>query len=68
VVTGLANAERHLITARGSSLLGIDSAMGVPGRVVRHELAQTSAELDYLAAELLSGRAGPQVLMPGVPP
>jgi hypothetical protein len=56
VVTGLANAERHLITARGSSLLGVDSAMGVPGTVRRHELEQSSAELDFLAAELLSGR------------
>ena len=56
VVTGLASAERHLVTARGASPLGIDSAMGVPGEVVPHELAQSSAELDYLTAELLSGR------------
>lgn len=56
-VVGLANAERHLITARGASALGMDSAMGVAPRVSRHELAQSSAELDYLGATLLSGRA-----------
>jgi hypothetical protein len=67
VVTGLANAERHLVTARGASLLGIDSAMGVAGDVVRHELAQSSEELDYLAAELLSGRVTPRPLRLGTP-
>ena len=57
-VTGLASAaERHLITARGSSTLGVDSVMGVASKVVRHELQQSSAELDYLGGDILLGRS-----------
>jgi hypothetical protein len=69
-VTGLASAgERHLITARGSSALGIDSEMGVGSKVVRHELTQTSAELDYLCADILLGRPAPlkRQVLPAVP-
>ncbi|MDH6439436.1 hypothetical protein M2158_007977 [Streptomyces sp. SAI-144] len=59
-VTGLASAgERHLITARGSSALGVDSGMGVASTVTRHELSQTSAELDYLCGDILLGRPAP---------
>jgi hypothetical protein len=56
-VTGLANAERHLITARGVSHLGANSAMGVAPNVTTHELPISSAELDYLAGTLLGGIA-----------
>jgi hypothetical protein len=69
-ITGLASAgERHLITARGSSALGVDSGMGVASRVTRHELPQTSAELDYLCADILLGRPAPikTPLLPAVP-
>lgn len=62
-ITGLASAgERHLITAKGTSALGVDSASGVAANVTRHELPQTSAELDYLCADLLLGRSAAPVL------
>jgi hypothetical protein len=65
MVTGLASAgERHLITARDSSALGIDSGMGVASTVTPHKLPQTSAELDYLTGTILS-RDRPN--MPGRP-
>ena len=50
-VVGLMNADRHLITAGGISHLGIDSPEQVAAHVVRHELSNTSEELDYLVAE-----------------
>lgn len=57
-VTGLASAgERHLITARGSSALGVDSGLGVGSKVTRHLLPLTSAQLDYLCAYILLGRS-----------
>ena len=67
-ITGLASAgERHLITAKGVSPLGVDSALGVAASVTRHELPQTSAELDYLCADILLGRqTSPIFVLPAV--
>lgn len=57
-VTGLGSrAERHLITAQGSSALGVDSGLQTAAEVSEHHLAQTSAELDYLCADILLGRS-----------
>ena len=53
-VIGLMNADRHIITAKGVSHLGIDSAMQVATEVKRHELEITSEQLDYLTGQLLS--------------
>ncbi|MEV2267787.1 hypothetical protein [Nonomuraea africana] len=65
-VTYLASAERCLITASGTSTLGIDSAKGVGPKVYRpKDFPRSSAELDYLAASLLLGRvASAKTLLP----
>jgi hypothetical protein len=53
-VEGLLNAERHIITARGVSHLGMDSAMQISHEAVRHELGKASSEeIDFVTAELL---------------
>jgi len=54
-VINLQTADRHIIAARGSSHLGIDSAEQVAAKVTRHTLEMSSAELDYLVARILSG-------------
>jgi hypothetical protein len=57
----LASAERHLITARGASLLGLDSAMQVAGKVRRHELEVSSEVIDHLCGRIIADWS------PGVP-
>ena len=51
-VLGFFSANRHLITAKGVSHLGLDSAMGVGPNVLRHELEVTSEQLDYLIGQI----------------
>jgi len=51
-VFGFKNAERHLITAKGVSHLGLNSEFGVGPRVIRHELEVTSERLDYLIGRI----------------
>jgi hypothetical protein len=51
-VVNLTRADRHLITGFGVSHLGIGSSQQVAGKVIRHPLAFTSSELDYLVARV----------------
>ncbi|MDG5809101.1 hypothetical protein P9869_42145 [Streptomyces ossamyceticus] len=67
-ITGLAGAgDRHLITARGASALGIDSGTRTSSMVTTHQLDQTSAQLDFLCAEVLLGRTAPSLPLPKGP-
>ncbi len=54
-VIGLASAPRFLITARGVSHLGVDSAMQIAPNVTRMELDYSASELDYLCAQIITG-------------
>jgi hypothetical protein len=53
-VVNIVAADRHIVAARGSSHLGIDSPDQVGARVTRHTLDMSSAELDYLVGRLLA--------------
>ena len=48
-VIDLIEAERHVITGRGISHLGIDPQHQLAPRVVPHSLDVSSVEMDYLA-------------------
>jgi hypothetical protein len=60
-VVYLASAERHLITAQGASLLGLNSAMQVAAKVTRHELEVSSEVIDHLCGRIIADWS------PGVP-
>jgi hypothetical protein len=51
-VTNLAAADRHRITAKGLSTLGLDSEFQTAAKVTPHWLDQTSDEIAYLTATL----------------
>jgi hypothetical protein len=52
-VTNLLSADRHVITAKGASHLGLDSSMRTAKDLIRKELDLTAEELDYLCGRLL---------------
>lgn len=52
-VVGLARAERVIITARGAEHLGLGSADQIAAPVVRKALSRSSADIDYLARQVI---------------
>jgi hypothetical protein len=53
-VIWLQRAERHLITAKGVSALGMNSAMQVATPVARRELDLASDEIDYIVGQVFA--------------
>lgn len=53
-VIWLQRAERHLITTKGVSALGMNSAMQIAAPVSRRELELASDEIDYLVGQIFA--------------
>jgi hypothetical protein len=57
LVTGLANARRTIIAAEGTSQLGLKAADQTYAKIERLNLPLTSAQIDYLGAQLVQSLA-----------